>query len=50
MSLVCKKLGPNFVEIKVNSESRKDLKRPKSSPEDNKVTFQNYVLNQESKK
>lgn len=44
MSLVWKKLGPSFVEIKVNSESRENLKRPKTTPERNKMTFQDYIL------
>ena len=31
--------GPNFIEIKVNKGARKNLGRPKTSPEENKIKF-----------
>ena len=35
--------GPHFIEVLVNSGSRKDLGRPTSSPKDNKISIMNYL-------
>tara|TARA_B110000438_G_scaffold290425_1_gene326130 strand:- start:38 stop:1177 length:1140 start_codon:yes stop_codon:yes gene_type:complete len=37
--------GPNFMEIKVKSYSRKDLGRPNIKPKDNKVNFMDFIKN-----
>jgi len=39
--------GPTLLEIRVNKGAREDLGRPTSSPEENKLSFMNY-LNQET--
>ena len=38
-----KEIGPNFLEVKVKSGSRKDLGRPMVKPVDNKKAFMNYI-------
>ncbi len=35
--------GPNFLEIKIRAESRKDLGRPTIKPIDNKIAFLKYM-------
>jgi phosphonopyruvate decarboxylase len=35
--------GPNLIEVDINSLSRNDLSRPKNSPLENKIKFQNYL-------
>ena len=35
--------GPKLIEVGINSLSRNDLSRPKNSPSENKIKFQNYV-------
>ena len=35
--------GPHFIEVLVNSGSRKDLGRPTSSPKNNKISIMNYI-------
>ena len=37
--------GPNFIEVKINPGSRKDLGRPASSPIDNKKQIMDYIKN-----
>lgn len=35
--------APAFLEVKVSTDARKDLGRPKSSPEDNRKSFMNFL-------
>ena len=43
---ICRDKGPIFVEIVVNSMARPNISRPKSSPIENKTSFQNHVFHQ----
>jgi len=37
--------GPCFIEVRVNSKSRKNLSRPKANPLQNKLQFQSHIFN-----
>lgn len=37
--------GPNLIDVRVKPGNRKDIGRPKSSPQENKIEMMNYLLN-----